>query len=63
MTEKPVCKLVGEDGNVFNIIALVRRALRNAGQKDAAEEFVRRAFACGSYDEVLTLVVAYVDIE
>lgn len=62
MTEKPVCKLVGEDGNVFNIIALVRRALRNAGQQDAAEEFVRRAYACKSYDEVLRLVVTYVDV-
>lgn len=63
MPEKPVCKLIGEDGNVFHIIGLVRRALLKAGQKDAAEEFVRRAFACQSYDEVLTLVVAYVDIE
>jgi hypothetical protein len=58
-----VCNLVGEDGNVFNIIAMVRRALRKAGQKNTAEEFVQRAFACQSYDEVVTLVVAYVDVE
>lgn len=63
MAEKPICKLIGEDGNVFNIIALVRRALRKAGQNDTAEEFARRAFACQSYDEVLVLVVAYVDVE
>ena len=63
MTEKPICKLVGEDGNVFNVIARVRRALRQADQNDAAEEFVRRAFACESYDEVLALVVAYVDVK
>jgi hypothetical protein len=61
--ERPVCQLVGEDGNVFNIIALVRRALREAGQMDAAEEFVRRAYACQSYEDVLALVVAYVDVE
>lgn len=63
MTEKPVCKLVGEDGNVFNIIGRVRRALRYAGERDAAEEFVRRALACQSYGEVLALVLAYVDVE
>lgn len=63
MREKPFCKLVGEDGNVFNIIALVRRALRKAGQTEAAEEFMQRAFACQSYDEVLALVVAYVEVQ
>lgn len=55
--KKPRCKLVGEDGNVFNVIGRVRRALLNAGQDDQAREFVERAFRCGSYDEVLQLVL------
>jgi hypothetical protein len=60
--EKPRCKLIGEDDNVFNVIGRVRRALLDAGQDDEAREFVERAFRCGSYDEVLQLVLEYVEV-
>jgi hypothetical protein len=60
--EKPRCKLIGEDGNVFNVIGRVRRALLDAGHGDEAREFVGRGFRCGSYDEVLQLVLEYVDV-
>jgi len=60
--EKPRCKLIGEDGNVFNVIGRVRRALLDAGQDDEAREFVERAFRCASYDEVLRLVLEYVEV-
>jgi len=30
---KPKCELIGKDGNVFNIISLVKKALIKAGQK------------------------------
>jgi hypothetical protein len=60
--EKPRCKLIGEDGNVFNVIGRVRCALLNAGHDDEAREFMERAFRCGSYDEVLRLVLEYVDV-
>ncbi len=56
------CTLVGEDGNVFNVIGPVRAALRGAGQERAAAEFVERAFRCRSYDEVLALVQEYVEV-
>jgi len=59
---KPRCKLVGKDGNVFNVIGLVRRALIKAGQQDAAKEFVQRAFKARSYDEVLVLCMEFVDV-
>ena len=59
---KPECTLVGEDGNVFNVIGRVRRALQDAGHDDEAREFVERAFRCGSYDEVLQLVLTYVEV-
>ena len=35
-------KLVGEDGNVFNIIGKVSRELKRAGFKDEAKEFQER---------------------
>ena len=61
-TPKPACKLIGEDGNVYNIIGRVRRALIAAGQEDRAREFVERAFRAGSYEAVLALCLEYVDV-
>ena len=60
--DKPVCKLVGEDGNVMNVIGLVRRELVAAGQPERASEFVRRAFAAKSYDAVLQLCFEFVEV-
>jgi len=55
-------KFVGTHPNVFAIIAKVRGALERAGQPDAAREFVQRAFRSRSYDKVLQLCMAYVDV-
>jgi len=60
--QKPVCRLIGEDGSVFNVIGRVRRSLKNAGQIDRAREFVERAYAATSYDEVLALAMDFVDV-
>ena len=46
---KPVCKLIGEDGNVFNIIGRVSTTLRKAGLRDEAGKFTEEAFGCKSY--------------
>lgn len=61
--DKPICKLVGTDGNVFAIIGKVTRALKHAGQYDKSKEFMHRATNSGSYDDVLTLVHEYVEVE
>jgi len=58
---RPRCKLVDRDGNVFVIIAAVKQALRDAGQHEAASDFVQQAFRCKSYDHVLALLVEFVD--
>mgnify|MGYP001591350797 CR=1 FL=1 len=60
---KPVCVLSGEDGNVFNIIGRVSKALKKAEQKDKAKEFTQKAFNSESYDAVLQLAMQYVEIE
>ena len=60
---KPVAHLIGADGNVFYVIGVVRRALKNAGQADRAKEFVARAYHAQCYDEVLALVMDYVDVK
>lgn len=59
---KPECKLIGTDGNVFSIIGKVKSALRSAGLKDQAEDFMGKAFASESYEAVLQLAMKYVEI-
>jgi hypothetical protein len=60
--DKPECRLTGTDGNVFAIIGNVSRTLKQAGLKEQAEEFRRKAMGAQSYDEVLRLCMDYVDV-
>jgi hypothetical protein len=59
--KKPKCKMVGEDGNVFNLIALASQALKKAKQGEQAKEMRDRVFKAGSYDEALVIMMEYVD--
>ena len=59
---KPKCKLIGEDGNVFNIIGRVSESLKRAGLKTEAVEFQNKAFNSDSYDKVLQLALEYVEV-
>jgi len=61
MTTKPKCKLVGKDGNVFNLIGLASRALKDAGMRDQAKEMTEKCFAAHSYDEALQIIMTYVE--
>lgn len=60
---RPLCELVGDDGNVFSIIARVREALRGAGQEEKASEFMQHVFQSGSFDEILRLCKEYGEVE
>jgi hypothetical protein len=62
MNDKPRCKLVGTDGNVFALAGRVTSALNKAGQADQAKEFSERLWECKSYDEALQLMMKYVDV-
>ena len=61
--KKPICKLTGEDGNVFNVIGRVCRALKVAGQDKEAEAFRKAVFASDSYDAVLRLAMKYTEVK
>jgi hypothetical protein len=61
--KKPVVQLTGTDGNVFSIIGRVSSALKQAGQEDKAKELTNKAFACKSYQEVLSLLPDYVTVK
>jgi len=60
--KKPKCKLVGKDGNVFNLTAIAAKALKKIGQHKAAKEMATRVFhRTRSYDEALCIIMEYVD--
>jgi len=61
--EKPTCKLIGADGNIFNLVGLASRSLRNAVQADKATEMQNKVFASKSYDEALCIIMEYVEVE
>ena len=63
MKLKPMCKLGGTDGNVYAIIGKVVKALKDEGLLKDAEDFAAKALGCGSYDEVLRLVMEVVEVE
>lgn len=60
--EKPGCALIGQDGNVFNLVGIAGRTLREHGLKDPAKEMTERVFASGSYGEALCIIGEYVNI-
>ena len=60
---KPKVKLIGQDGNVFNIIGKVVAVLKRDGYTEKALEFYNRAVECRSYEEVLCLVAEFVEVE
>ena len=54
-------ELIGQNGNAFLIIGKVRRALKSAGEDEAADAFVDEATS-GDYDHLLRTVHSYVTI-
>ncbi len=62
--EKPECKLVGENGNIFNLMGVASRTLKNAGQVENAKEMCNKITSqAKSYEEALVLISEYVEIE
>ena len=61
---KPRCRLIGENGNIFNLMGIVSKTLKEAGESEKAEEMIQRITKeAKSYDEALAMLMEYVDIE
>ncbi len=60
--KKPDCKLIGEDGNIFNLMGIASRTLRENGMMEEAAEMRDRICASGSYGEALCIIGDYVNI-
>lgn len=49
LADKPDCPLIGADGNIFNLLGIASRTLREHGLKEQAKEMSDRVFASGSF--------------
>lgn len=60
---KPKVKLVGENGNIFNLMGIASGALRKVGLKEKAHEMTEKITKTAhSYDEALAIITEYVDV-
>ena len=59
--EKPDCPIIGADGNIFNIMGIAARTLKDHGLRDEAKEMRERVTASGSYDNALVIIMEYVN--
>lgn len=56
-------KLVGEDGNAFTIVGIVKKALKENGvPKEEINKFIEQALE-GDYNKVLITCIKWVNIE
>jgi hypothetical protein len=60
---KPTVKLIGQDGNAFSIMGMVKQALRRAGaDKEYIDKYLSEATS-GDYNHLLAVSMEYVNVE
>ena len=59
---KPDCPLIGQDGNIFNLVGIASRTLKRNGLSAEAAEMTEKVFNSGSYEEALNIIGEYVNI-
>lgn len=60
--QKPDCELIGKDSNIFNLMGIASRTLRQNGMAEEAEEMCDRITHSDSYDTALCIIGEYVNI-
>ena len=59
---RPEAQVIGENGNAFNLIAIVQKALKNVDMTGKSDELSMTYFRCESYEELLQLLAEYADL-
>lgn len=60
--EKPDCALIGQNGNIYNLMGIAAGTLREHGRPEQATEMIERITASGSYEKALCIIGEYVNI-
>lgn len=61
-TTKPEVELIGQDSNIFNLLALASKALKQAGQPENVKVLQGRVMQADSYAEALSIIMEYVAV-
>ena len=56
-----MCPIIGADGNIFNLLGIASRTLKNNGMADEAKEMYDRVTSSESYNDALCIITEYVD--
>lgn len=59
---KPDCPLIGEDSNIFHLMAIASNTLKEHGMREQASQMRQRIEQCQSYDSALSIIGDYVNI-
>ncbi len=60
--KKPDCKLIGENGNIYNLAGIASETLKRNDMAGQAKEMCDRILSSDSYDEALCIIDEYVNI-
>lgn len=60
--EKPCVKLLGEDGNIYNLLGIVQGVMRRKHLTEAFNHMRERVYASHSYTEALSVIMEYVTV-
>jgi hypothetical protein len=60
---RPVVRLVGQDGNAFNILARCRRAAKRAGWTQERIDAVMQEMRAGGYDHLLMTAMTHFEVK
>ena len=58
---KPKCPIIGENGNIFNIMGIASKTLKSNDMAKEAKEMCERITSSGSYEEALEVIMEYVE--
>lgn len=58
---KPKSPIIGADGNIFNLVAIVSKTLKTSGLVNEAQEMSKRVFTSSSYEEALQIITEYIE--
>jgi len=58
---KPEAKIIGANGNIFNLLAIASQALKDVGEPEKAKEMFDKAIKAESYEQAIAIMFEYVD--
>ncbi len=62
IVQKPDCALIGNNGNIFGLMGIASRTLKENGLSAQAKEMCGLIMKCHNYNEALNIIGEYVNI-